>query len=70
MNDLILSDLIKQFEAENEIKKFNHKGEEITQHEGNEFKPVEFPKYADLTPERTKTLKKLAKADKKLGDLL
>lgn len=65
-----LSDLIKQFENENEIKKFNHKGEEITQHEGNEFKPAEFPKYADLNPERTKKLKKLAKADKKLGDLL
>lgn len=65
-----LSDLIKQFEAKNEIKKFNHKGEEITQHEGNEFKPAEFPKYADLTPERTKKLKKLAKADKDLGDSL
>lgn len=65
-----LSDLIKQFEAENEIKKFNHKGEVIAQHEGNEFKPAEFPKYADLTPERTKILKKLAKADKDLGDLL
>lgn len=65
-----LSDLIKQFEAKNEIKKFNHKGEVIAQHEGNEFKPAEFPKYADLTPERTKKLKKLAKADKKLGDLL
>lgn len=65
-----LSELIKQFEAKNEIKKYNYKGEEITQHEGNEFKPAEFPLYADLNPERTNILKKLTKADKKLGDLI